>query len=67
MSCLDLLLDPLRELVLESGSQDIGYPLLRNFWKLQVWFGKVFVYIRVVLIQPSSDFLDTETLVSIQK
>ena len=65
VASIDLILDPVGELVLEKGHAHVGDVLLWNPRKLERRLWQVLVHVRIVLIQKLPNLLDAEPLVPV--
>ena len=59
VSRIDLVLDPVRELVLENGGTHVGDPLLGSLGELKGRLRQVVIHMRMVVVEEVSDLFDS--------
>ena len=59
MSRIDLVLDPVCELVLENGGTHVGNPLLGSLGELKGRLRQVVIHLRMIVVEEVSDLLDS--------
>ena len=56
---IDLVLDPVRELVLENGGTYVGNPLLGSLGELKGRLRQVVIHMRMIIVEEVSDLFDS--------
>ena len=59
VSRIDLVLDPVRELVLENGGTYVGNPLLGSLGELKGRLRQVVIHMRMIIVEEVSDLFDS--------
>ena len=59
VSHIDLVLDPVGEMVLENGGTHVGNPLLGSLGQLEGRLRQVGIHLWMIIVEEVSDLLDT--------